>query len=196
MWHRWLPLSPSQNLAEAPGAAAIKQSDPRDAEVTDQVWAQLQHDNAAAEAREKASTDMLAKQQSTQQLVRRLQQEESNAAGAAVAAILALRTEEETWLNKYAKARHEQARLEHDCTRRQQEKVLEKLRKQHEALEERRREEQEAQRKLRAMGVGCQSFWCIKQTGGYRRAGGSHYVLDTQLGWYLTFGNVKYPTED
>ncbi|KAL1306375.1 hypothetical protein AAFC00_005085 [Neodothiora populina] len=49
------------------------------------------------------------------------------------------------------------------------------------AAEEQRRKEAVAQKKLREMGVCCAGFRRIKQSGGYRCAGGSHWVSDLQL---------------
>jgi len=45
-----------------------------------------------------------------------------------------------------------------------------------------REKEVKAQRKLEKMGVCCAGFQWIKQPGGYRCAGGSHFVGDAQLG--------------
>jgi hypothetical protein len=44
-----------------------------------------------------------------------------------------------------------------------------------------RRKEAEAQQKLRQMGVCCMGYRWIKQTGGYRCAGGAHWVDDAAL---------------
>ncbi|KAJ7650276.1 P-loop containing nucleoside triphosphate hydrolase protein [Roridomyces roridus] len=61
-------------------------------------------------------------------------------------------------------------------------KILEQelARKQREA-EERRQREAAAQRALQRMGVCVQGFQWIKQAGGYRCAGGAHYITDEQL---------------
>ncbi|KAI4221327.1 MAG: hypothetical protein L6R40_008641 [Gallowayella cf. fulva] len=48
--------------------------------------------------------------------------------------------------------------------------------------EEERRKEAAAQRKLRTLGVCVARYRWIKQAGGYRCAGGSHYESDAQLG--------------
>lgn len=49
------------------------------------------------------------------------------------------------------------------------------------AKEEMQRE-MEVQKKLRNMRVYCQGFAWIKQTGGYRCAGGSHFISDDAIG--------------
>jgi len=56
------------------------------------------------------------------------------------------------------------------------------MERQREVDEQRRKKEQQAQVKLREMGVCVQGFVWKKQHGGYRCAGGSHYVSNTALG--------------
>jgi hypothetical protein len=77
--------------------------------------------------------------------------------------------------------RHERARLQHEMERRKQEAIARELEKKREALAEAHRKEQAHQQKLRAMGVCVAGFPWIKGSGGYRCAGGSHWVLDAQL---------------
>lgn len=50
------------------------------------------------------------------------------------------------------------------------------------ALQEERKREAVVQQKLRQIGVCVMGFRWIKQAGGYRCAGGSHFVTDAQLG--------------
>ena len=75
----------------------------------------------------------------------------------------------------------EQARLQHELERRAQEGLLAKLGQQRKAEEEARKKEAQAQQKLRTMGVCVAGYRWIKQQGGYRCAGGSHFVPDAQL---------------
>ncbi|KAK4983645.1 hypothetical protein LTR50_007102 [Elasticomyces elasticus] len=70
-------------------------------------------------------------------------------------------------------------RLAEEAERERIYRVLEK-RKQDE--EERRKKEELAQSRLRQMGVCVAGFNWIKQGGGYRCAGGTHWVDDSQLG--------------
>jgi hypothetical protein len=60
----------------------------------------------------------------------------------------------------------------------QYERVQDELRR----IQELQKKEQQVQQKLSQMGVCCMGFRWIKQAGGYRCAGGSHYVSDSQLG--------------
>ncbi|KAK8177442.1 P-loop containing nucleoside triphosphate hydrolase protein [Phyllosticta citrichinensis] len=68
------------------------------------------------------------------------------------------------------------------------------LEKQHEAankeseeaeLERQRRKEAKERKALQQMGVCCMGYQWIKQAGGYRCAGGSHYVSDAQIQAHL-----------
>ncbi|KAF1814036.1 P-loop containing nucleoside triphosphate hydrolase protein [Eremomyces bilateralis CBS 781.70] len=58
------------------------------------------------------------------------------------------------------------------------EKILKRLRKE----EQRREKEKEMLRKLETMGLCPMGYHWIKQSGGYRCAGGSHFVGDEQVG--------------
>jgi hypothetical protein len=153
---------PSMDTAEGPS------SDIRDAGVSDYIWEQLQRDKDAADAQEK---EYLSLKQSEQIQAETLQNITMMEQGDA-----------EELKDDEAKRRHEQTRIQNEIERRRQEEILEELRKKREKLAEERRKEHEAQKKLREMGVCCQGFRWIKQAGGYRCAGGSHWLSDTQLG--------------
>ncbi len=58
------------------------------------------------------------------------------------------------------------------------EKILRRLLEE----ERRRKEEAEKKKKLETMGLCPMGYRWIKQAGGYRCAGGSHFVPDGQLG--------------
>lgn len=145
----------------------------RDAGVTDEVWYQLEKDQALAEAKEKEYLRLKEEEEEQNKKTLKLKAEEEKAARELEAAKRKADEDE--------KRRHEQARLQHELERRRQEAILEKLRKQQEALAEARRKEQANQMKLRSMGVCVAGFIWIKQSGGYRCAGGSHWVSDAQL---------------
>lgn len=147
--------------------------DPRDTEVTDEVWSQLQQDKAAAEAREKEYLNLTAAEENQANALRKAKEDED----------VMVREVEEARRSGHeeTRGRHEQIRLQRELERRAREEELEKIRKQREQVERNRRREQQAQAKLREMGVCVMGYRWIKQTGGYRCAGGSHWVSDAQL---------------
>ena len=92
-------------------------------------------------------------------------------------------------------ARRVQAAADADARRRLEEerlrlvaKAIAEANRARELAEQRRRElearrlEEAAQQKLREIGVCPVGYRWIKQGGGYRCAGGSHYVTNAQLG--------------
>jgi ATPase family associated with various cellular activities (AAA) len=145
------------------------QSEPaRDPGVSDQVWAQLILNKAAADA----ETAHLATLSQTTQSIQKAN--EDNAIKLAD-------------LEKHAKAqhatdelkrRHEEMRLRHLEFMAAQRDAENKLRK----LEEKRKLEVKAQQKLRDMGICPAGFRWIKEEGGYRCSAGGHFVGDAQLG--------------
>ncbi|OQE43716.1 hypothetical protein PENCOP_c003G04699 [Penicillium coprophilum] len=146
----------------------------RDSGVTDEVWCQLEEDKALAEAKEKECLRLKKEEEEQEKEILKLKAEEEKAAREL--------EEARRKADEEAKRRHEQARLQHELERRRQETILETLRKQKAALAEARRKEQANQAKLRSMGVCVAGFQWIKQSGGYRCAGGFHWVSDAQLG--------------
>ncbi|CDM37011.1 hypothetical protein DTO013E5_7175 [Penicillium roqueforti] len=146
----------------------------RDADVTDEVWHQLEKDKALAEAKEKEYLRLKEEYEKQKQEILKLKAEEEKAAREL--------EEAKRKADEDAKRLLEQARLKLEMERRRQEEILEKLRKQQEALAEARRKEQANQMKLRSMGFCVAGFKWLKQSGGYRCAGGSHWVSDSQLG--------------
>ncbi len=80
-----------------------------------------------------------------------------------------LRTREEVRFREI-EAKAERERIHQELERRKQEE------------EERKKKEELAQSRLRQMSVCVAGFRWIKQGGGYRCAGGSHWVNDSQLG--------------
>ncbi|KAF2737120.1 P-loop containing nucleoside triphosphate hydrolase protein [Polyplosphaeria fusca] len=131
--------------------------DGRDPGVSDEVWNQLHSDKQAAVEREKEH--------------RRLQEEK-------------LREEQRIAdLERAAKAAADEAEKQRlieemrqaEIERRRQKAILE-------AIEREREKEREAQKKIQMMGPCPMDFAWIKQTGGYRCAGGSHWMSDARLG--------------
>jgi hypothetical protein len=80
-----------------------------------------------------------------------------------------------------AKEQFEQERLRFIKERQRREEQLAAMEKALRRAEEDRKKEAVAQAKLRSLGVCVAGFRWVKQSGGYRCAGGSHYVSDSQL---------------
>ncbi len=171
---------------ESPQAASAHTRDP---DVTDQIWARLQFDKQAAAARDKHFQELLARQaefeaehvrqqeQIKSKLLEQQQQlEEIRRRHVATNQI------EDTAEEDEAKRRFEQERIQRELERRAREEELARMERERKAAEEARAREAAAQKKLRKLGVCVAGFRWIKQTGGYRCAGGSHYVSDAQLG--------------
>lgn len=78
--------------------------------------------------------------------------------------------------------RREEARIRELEDREKRERIQREMERQREVEEERRKKDQQAQTKLRQLGVCIAGFRWIKQEGGYRCAGGGHFVSDIQLG--------------
>ncbi|KAL6872062.1 P-loop containing nucleoside triphosphate hydrolase protein [Trichoderma novae-zelandiae] len=130
----------------------------RDAGVSDQVWEQLQKDQAAA-ARQEAE-------------YRDLQESRKNAEAARKQILRELLKEEE--LKEEERRQLEEARKKAEEAR---EKIMRELVEQ----EKRRKKEVEKQAKIRALGICPAGFNWIKQADGYRCGGGSHFLSTAQV---------------
>lgn len=146
----------------------------RDVGVSDAVWAQLQQDKRAIEEEARIYAEETRRKQKE---IQALEEAEKKA-----------REEAEREIEARNKAeRQKQLRLREEARIRQLKAMAERKRIEQERkrlrLEEvkRRQKEKEAQAKLTKMGVCVAGFQWIKQEGGYRCAGGSHFVSDAQL---------------
>ncbi|KAF7519098.1 hypothetical protein PCG10_010340 [Penicillium crustosum] len=157
-----------------PGTDTSTATSKRDTGVPDEVWHQLEKDKALAEAKEKEFLRLKEEKEKQEKEILKLKAAEEKAAWEL--------EEAKRKADEDAKIRHEQARLQLELERRRQEAILEEFRRQQEALAEARRKEQANQMKLKSMGVCVQGFQWIKNGGGYRCAGGAHWVSDAQLG--------------
>ncbi|CAG8072301.1 unnamed protein product [Penicillium salamii] len=145
----------------------------RDHDVTDEVWNQLEKDKAAAQARDEEYERVQQELGKQKKEILRLKEEADNAERRAQEA--KVKADEES------RRLHEQARLEHERRRREDEEVARELERRRAVMEEAHRKEQANQMKLKSMGVCVMGYRWIKQSGGYRCAGGSHWVSDAQL---------------
>lgn len=146
----------------------------RDAGVSDEVWEQLQRDKAEEDRREneyqerKRKAEMAMREQAEEE--RREQERRAES----------LRRE------KAEKDRRERQRIaqqerERRAQMEQKRKALEEAKRQLMAEEKRRLEEEARRQKLERSGLCPAGFAWTKQAGGYRCAGGSHWVADTDL---------------
>jgi hypothetical protein len=152
------PANEQQKPPSQPNTPAKLAQDPqRDAGVSDAVWQQLELDKREAAA--------------LVQNHQRLQQEKL----LAEKKIEDLKRAEQEAKDDEEKRRLEKERVEAELERRRKEEL-------YAAMEREKEREKMAQKKLRELGVCCQGYRWIKQTNGYRCAGGSHFLSDTQLG--------------
>ncbi|KAB8301571.1 hypothetical protein EYC80_003415 [Monilinia laxa] len=147
----------------------------RDLGVSDAVWAQLQKDKKSNEEEARRySEEMRKKQEEIQALVEAEQKAREEAIREIEVRNQAER-EKQLRLRVEAHIRELKAKVERERIEQEREKRrLEEM--------ERRQKEKEVQAKLTRMGVCVAGFRWIKQGGGYRCAGGSHFVSDAELG--------------
>jgi hypothetical protein len=144
----------------------------RDAGVSDAIWESLQRDKLAEIQQQKAYEELLAKEQKTEKLFAS-EEEEAKAATTA--------EREQPAEDDEARRKYEEDRLRREERRRARAAELAELVRQRVKAEEERAREHEVQKKLQKLGVCPVGFRWIKNAGGYRCAGGSHFVSVAQL---------------
>lgn len=149
----------------------------RDVGVSDAVWQQLQKDKRDAELHNQRAAQKIQEQEEAHLLAKEAEKEVEKEAAELreiqakneAEALELIRILEEALIREM-EAKAERERIHRELERRRQDE------------EERRKKEELAQSRLRQMGVCVAGFSWIKQGGGYRCAGGSHWVDDSQLG--------------
>ncbi|KAI1750021.1 P-loop containing nucleoside triphosphate hydrolase protein [Xylaria castorea] len=151
-------MPPEQSNAK-PGTkqTAYRDTAYRDIGVSDEVWQQLQHDKDAAEKRQRE---------------------------------LAAARQKAAELKRQARAQEEELKRQHDAAARREimrklELIrIERVRAERERLEREKHmmKELEVKAKLKRMGRCPVGYEWIPQAGGYRCAGGSHYMTNGDLG--------------
>lgn len=156
----------------------------RDDGVSDATWNELQFDRLKADA--------LAKDQAAE--IGRMNAAISKQTASYVAQEAKrkrLEKEYEEMRSKVMKDEEEKERLrlEYEAEKKRQEEIRQeeerKIREYEEAkrkIEEARKQEAAIQKKIADMGLCVAGFRWIKQAGGYRCGGGSHFLSDSQLG--------------
>ncbi|KZT25311.1 P-loop containing nucleoside triphosphate hydrolase protein [Neolentinus lepideus HHB14362 ss-1] len=147
----------------------------RDPGVSDAVWQQLQRDKQSAE-RERQRRERAIRDAENQRRAAERKEREAREAAA--------RLEAQLRAAKEAKEREELMRQREAERLRELKMREERARWEAKRKEEERKRQEEArvQAKLRNMGVCVAGFQWIKQGGGYRCAGGAHFISDAQLG--------------
>lgn len=169
---------PKQNDEVAKASDSLEsQHEDRDTGVSDAVWQQLQKDKIEATIRSGRAAQMLQDQAEAHRLA--LKAEERAAREAAKLREMQAKNEAEARellrLRQEAEIREREAKAERERIRREWER---KKREEQERI----KKEKVVQSRLQQMGVCVAGFAWIKQAGGYRCAGGSHWVSDAQLG--------------
>ncbi|KAL6302615.1 P-loop containing nucleoside triphosphate hydrolase protein [Sparassis latifolia] len=182
------PLPPSTRTASsvktAPDERRENRSGPsqseaqqRDPGVSDKVWLHLQEAKKAAEFEAKRAAE--EQRRLEQQLQEAKEHEE--AVQVFVRKLAEARAKDDAEQAEL-KRKLEEVRLREYRLKVERERREAALKAKMEEEARRRKQEAMAQAKLRKMGVCVAGYQCIKISGGYRCAGGSHYVSDAALG--------------
>lgn len=158
------------------GSDSAKDPVEPDTGVDETIWTQLSMDKLAAIAVEQKFLDLEAEAASMKEKMERLESLNVEMQDAEHEPCSSTEKGEE------ARHRLEQERIQREIERRRHLEEIAKVEKERKRINEERRKEQAVQQRLRKMGVCVQGFRWIKQHGGYRCAGGSHYISDAQLG--------------
>lgn len=129
----------------------------RDAGVSDAVWEQLERDKAAAEQRQR---ELAAAREEAAELEREIRRQEEE-----------LKRQKDEAARREVLLKLEAARMERERAERARREMEERLRK-----------EREVQARLQRMGRCPMGYDWIAQGGGYRCAGGSHFLGNGELG--------------
>ncbi|RFU29072.1 hypothetical protein B7463_g7259, partial [Scytalidium lignicola] len=172
-------LSTEVIISEAPVAVTML-DDPGnpDPGVSQEIWMQLQLDKQAAVALEQEFCELESESEQRAKEADENEKELHEHKDRHEQEIQCCRSSDE---EDEAKRRFEQERLKRILENRKNLEELARLKREREKMEEERRKEQATQHKLKHMGLCVMGFRWIKQPGGYRCAGGAHFVSNVQL---------------
>ncbi|RDW71858.1 hypothetical protein BP5796_07892 [Coleophoma crateriformis] len=148
----------------------------RDAGVSDDEWEELQLAIKQSELDAQRSADELQALERERAAAQAAEEE----AAETLAAVSTVRPNGDAQLQLQLQQR-EQGRIRELLAQRERQRVEEAVEKRKAQERARKEAEERAQEKLRRTGVCVQGFRWVKQLGGYRCAGGSHFVSDAQL---------------
>lgn len=166
------PPEPLEALPSPPQDVAVQ----RDDGVSDEIWAQLQADARAQSAQVNISPDTILNGKSALDAAVATENEKL----AAIKQLERASAQDEEDVQRLKRMR-EHARLEERAAGLARAKAMEELERMR-LQEVRQKREERVQETLRQMGVCCAGFRWVKQSGGYRCEGGSHFVGNGQLG--------------
>ena len=147
--------------------------DTRDPDVSDATWQQLQADRALREKEEAAHEEAIKNAQATQAALAQ-QATEDTAKEEAL--------KKQAVIDDEARRRWEEMRLKAAEAKRKADEEALRLKKLMEERQQAQQRERKVQERLKQMGLCVAGFRWIKQSHGYRCAGGTHFVTDVQLG--------------
>ncbi|KAM5494308.1 hypothetical protein MaudMau93_000324 [Microsporum audouinii] len=150
--------------------------DGRDAGVADDIWEQLQTDKKDAEVQAQKSKLKIRELEEAQRAAEEVEKEAEKAA----ASLREMKAKTDAEILERLRLR-EEARIREIEAKAEAERIRRELERKRQEEEQKRKKEELAQRKLREMGVCVAGFRWINQNGGYRCAGGAHWVSDSQL---------------
>jgi hypothetical protein len=167
--------APAISVAE--GVAQLPDGDSRDPDVSDAVWTQLQLDKALEEEAlirvEKDLGRLEDELKYTTQHEEELGQKQTQ---------LDAKHHVDDSEDDELKRQREQARLRELEAKASCARIEKELGEKRQEEQRRRKEEAKVQAKLRKLGVCVAGFRWIKQSAGYRCAGGSHFIDNASLG--------------
>lgn len=162
----------SESPPEDSPAQATPSAVTRDPSVPDAIWFALEQDKRRQAESEAAYATLVQAQLDLETALRENQEAE---AAQRLNSNDTESDEDEDQDDEAARVRERQ-RIEREMARRKQEEMLEGIRNERAEKERERERERVNQTKLRRMGVCPMGFRWIRQTTGYRCAGGSHFV--------------------
>ena len=167
-------LKTDQNFPVEPADSAR-----RDSGVSDEVWNQLQADIAVQEA-EKAQASEI--ERSLQRVLFIADNKIENAKQQEAKLSLSIARSKDGAKKKELEQKLETLQKRFDNVKAQRQRAVEALRKKQQEEAEKRKREKEMQERLAQLARCPMGYVWIKQSDGYRCAGGSHFIGNNELG--------------